>query len=182
VSAGAAGPSRLDPASPIGLLSSGNASDQLQSPDLPALSDVVSHTPSLNDIAVQIQVLEATPKIASITLDGICHAQAADDSLRPVLQALKDQAKPPHSGICQTPEDARMLLSQWNSLDLQDDIMEVPLPGWDYELPTNCLNGKTVTHILNGFMPTLDTLDGPRLTMQFCIVSTFQGGILLLDY
>ena len=76
-----------------------------------------------NDVTAQIQALEATPEVASTILDEICHAQAADDSLQLVLQALKDQAQPPHSGICQYPEDTRVLLSQWDLLVLQDDIL-----------------------------------------------------------
>jgi len=34
-----------------------------------------------------------------------------------------DQAKLPHSSLHQYPEDSRMLLSQWDSLLLQEDVL-----------------------------------------------------------
>ena len=63
-----------------------------------------------------IQAFEATSELASITMDEIRQAQAADDSLQPVIQALKDQVQPHHSGLCQYPTDTCILLSQWDSL------------------------------------------------------------------
>jgi len=53
--------------------------------------------PSADDVAEQIQALKATVKLVFITLDEICQAQGADDSLQPMIQLLKDQAKLPHS-------------------------------------------------------------------------------------
>ena len=66
----------------------------------------------LLDFAVELQQLHQ--------LDEIREAQSVDDSLQPVMQALKDQVKPPHHGIREFPEDARILLSKWDSLVLQD--------------------------------------------------------------
>jgi len=69
-----------------------------KSPDLQASLDVKCRKPPSNDFAVLIQALEAT-------------SQAADDSLQPVLHALKNEAKPAHSGIRQYPEETGVLLS-----------------------------------------------------------------------
>jgi len=80
-------------------------------------------TPPLSDVSARIQALEATPGPTSISLDDICQAQADNDSLQPVLQALKDQTKPPQSDLRQYPEDARMLLSQLDSLILQEGVL-----------------------------------------------------------
>jgi len=82
-SLGSHGPQSLD-----------NASDQLESPDLPALLDVVPHMPSMDDVAAEIPALEAAPGRASITIDEICQAQATDDSFPTGSTALEgpDQA------------------------------------------------------------------------------------------
>jgi len=100
----------------------GNALDLLELRDLLALSDDVSHKPPMNDVTVRIQALQATPELVSITLDEIRDAQAADDRLQPGLQTLKDQGQPLLSGI-HHPEDTRILLSQRDSLVLQDSVL-----------------------------------------------------------
>jgi len=97
------------------------ASDQLELQNLPAPLDAMSHTLPMDDITERIKALEATPKLAPITLDDMCHAQAAaaDDSLQPVLKLLKDQVKLPHSILM-------MLLaywSQWYSYILQENVL-----------------------------------------------------------
>ena len=61
-----------------------------------------------------------TPEPPSITLNDICTAQAEDDNLIPVIQALLDQNQPAHDDLRQYPEEARVLLAQWDSLVLQD--------------------------------------------------------------
>jgi len=76
-----------------------------------------------NDVAAWIQALEATLGLVSITLDEICQGQAAYNSLPPVIQLLKDWTKPPHSSLCQYHEDTCMLLSQWDSLLLHEDVL-----------------------------------------------------------
>jgi len=76
-----------------------------------------------DDAAAWIQALEAALWHASITVDEICQAQAADDSLQPVLELLNNQTKPSHSSLCQYPEDTRVLLSQLDSSLLQDDVL-----------------------------------------------------------
>ena len=68
----------------------------MEVPVLPASSEDVTRTPPTDDVAVRIQALEATPMPASTTLDEIREAQSADDSLQPVIQALKDQVRPPN--------------------------------------------------------------------------------------
>jgi len=56
-------------------------------------------------------------------LDDIHTAQAADDNLLPVIQALLDQKRPAHADIRQYPEEARALFAQWDSLVIQDGIL-----------------------------------------------------------
>jgi len=52
-------------------------------------------------------------------------AKSVDDSLQPVVQALKDLVKPFHSrpSLRDYPEEARVLFSQWDSLVLEDGIL-----------------------------------------------------------
>ena len=59
----------------------------------------------------------------SLWMDEICQAQAADDSLQPIIQCLKDQAKLPQSSLCQYPGETCVLLSQLDLLLLQDDVL-----------------------------------------------------------
>jgi len=99
--------------------SSGTALGPLELPELPASMDAVAHTPPSSDVTARIQAR----KLASITLDEIRQTQAADDSLQPVLQALKDQTKPSHNDLHQYPEDACVLLFQWDSLILQEGVL-----------------------------------------------------------
>jgi len=101
----------------------GTAPDLSESPSLPTLVDAVAHMPPLSDASARIQALEVTPEPASFTVDEIQQAQADDDSLRSVLQALKDQTKPRQSDFCQYPEDAQVLLSQWDLLILQEGVV-----------------------------------------------------------
>jgi len=89
----------LESSSPTNSQASDIVLDQLESSESPASLDNVMHTPLTDDIPVRIQALEVTPKLASITLDDICKAQTADNSLQPVIQDLSDQVQPPHSGI-----------------------------------------------------------------------------------
>jgi len=79
--------------------------------------------PSTDNVALWIQALEATFEPAFITLDEIHEGQPADDSLQPVIQTLKDQVQPPHSGKWENPEDARILLSQLDSLVFQEGVL-----------------------------------------------------------
>ena len=62
-----------------------NASDRLELPNLPAPLDIVSHTLPTDDVTARTQALEAAPGLASIILDVIRQAQAADDSLQPAI-------------------------------------------------------------------------------------------------
>jgi len=64
-----------------------------------------------------------TSKLADITLDDIRIAQGADDCLQPIIKALEDCAQPPHGDMCQYPEETWILLSQWESLVLQDSLL-----------------------------------------------------------
>jgi len=101
----------------------GIAPDLSKSPASPASMDAAAHMPLSNDVSAWIQSLEATPEPESITLDEVPQAQADDHSLRPILQALKDQTKPPQSSLRQYPEYARVLLSQWDFLILQEGVL-----------------------------------------------------------
>ena len=70
-----------------------------------------------------MQAIAATPDPPPITLDDIRTAQAADDNLLPVIQALLDQKQPALADLRQYPEDARVLFAQWDSLVLQDGTL-----------------------------------------------------------
>jgi len=113
----------LESTSPNKPQSSDIASDQLESPVSPALPDEVIHASLTDDVMAWKQVLEVFSEPASISLDEIRDAQSTDDSLQPVMQALRDLVQPPHRGIQEFPEDARILLSQWNSVVLQDGVL-----------------------------------------------------------
>ena len=98
-----------------------NDLDWMESPELLATSDAVDQPPSKDDVTARIQTLEAIAELASISLADVCQAQAADDNLQPIIQPiiqlLKDQAKPPHS--CSLyPDKARVLLLQLDTLVL----------------------------------------------------------------
>jgi len=75
------------------------------------------------DTVTRVQAIAATPEPPSITLDDIRAAQAEDDNLLPVIQALLDQTQPVHADLRQFPEEARVLLAQWDSLVLQDGTL-----------------------------------------------------------
>ena len=47
----------------------------------------------------------ATPDLPSITFDDIRAAQAEDDNLLPVIQALLDEKQSAHADLRQYPED-----------------------------------------------------------------------------
>jgi len=47
-----------------------------------------------NDAVTRVQAIAATPDPPPITLDDIRAAQAEDDNLLPVIQALLDQKQP----------------------------------------------------------------------------------------
>jgi len=50
-------------------------------------------------------------------------AQSTDDSLRPVIELLRAGHQPNHADIRQYPEEARVLLAQWDSLLLEGDVL-----------------------------------------------------------
>jgi len=56
-------------------------------------------------------------------LDEIREAQSIDDSLQLVTQALVDKVKPPRGSLCDYPEEARVLFSQWDSLVLEEGVL-----------------------------------------------------------
>jgi len=76
-----------------------------------------------NDAEMRVQAIEVMPDPPPITLDDIRVAQAEDDNLLPVIQALLDQKQPASADLQQYPEEARLLLAQWDSLILQDGTL-----------------------------------------------------------
>ena len=66
--------------------------------------------PPAPDFVARVQASEAS-KLADITLDDIHIAQGADDCLQPIIKALEDCVQPPHSDMCQYPEETWILLS-----------------------------------------------------------------------
>jgi len=94
--------------------------DESANPAVPA-----SPTPSSSDsdTTLGVQAIAATPGPPPIALDDIRAAQAADDNLLPVIQALLDQKQPASADLRQYPEEARVLFAQWDSLVLQDGTL-----------------------------------------------------------
>jgi len=111
------------PSSFLGSPTSSTSVDQTER----SVSPVLPATPMLdssdNDTVMRVQAIAATPEPPSIMLDDIRTAQAEDDNLLPVIQALLDQKQPAHADLRQYPEEARVLLAQWDSLILQDGIL-----------------------------------------------------------
>ena len=99
------------------------ALDQLESPETPVTPDGGTHTSPMSDIAARVQVLEVTLELAAVSIDDIRKEQAADDCLQPVMKALDDRARPPHGDLRRYPKETRILLSQQDSLVLQDGIL-----------------------------------------------------------
>ena len=67
--------------------------DGLVSPDAP-----LSDSPAINTVT-RGQVVAPTPDLLSITLYDIRAAQAEDDNLLPVIQALLDQKQAAHADL-----------------------------------------------------------------------------------
>jgi len=103
--------------------SSSILANQVDSSVSMALPVTLISTSSDTDAAMWVQAVTATPEPPSITLDEIRTAQVEDDNLLPVIQAVADQMRPAHADIRQYPEEARVLLAQWDSLLLQDGIL-----------------------------------------------------------
>jgi len=112
--------------SPDLILSTGHAdsaSDFLEVPVFPVLPSDATHASPTNDVKAWTQVFGVTAEPASLSLEDIRNAQAADDSLQPVIQALGDGVKLPRDGLRDHPEEARILFAQWDSLVLEDSIL-----------------------------------------------------------
>jgi len=104
-------------------LSSDIASDLLEPLELPVSPDEVAHASPMNDVTTQAQVLGITAEPTSLSLDEIQEAQPIDDNLQLVIQALVNKVKPPQGSLCDYPEEAGTLFSQWDSLVLEEDIL-----------------------------------------------------------
>ena len=102
---------------------SSTSTNQVAIPDDSASPDALLSDSSATDTVTQVQAIAATPDPLPITLDDICAAQAEDDNLLPVIQALLDQKQPAHADLRQYPEEAKVLLAQWDSLILQDGTL-----------------------------------------------------------
>ena len=72
---------------------------------------------------MQASILSVSAEVPSLTLEGICDAQAKDENIQAVLNTLSDGAKPPHDSLLDYPEEARILLAQWDSLVLENDVL-----------------------------------------------------------
>jgi len=112
--------------SPDLILSTGevdSASDFLEAPLFPVLPSDATHASPTNDVTALTQVFGITAEPASLSLEDIRNAQAIDDSLQPVIQALADGVKPPQDGLHDYPEEAWILFAQWDSLVLEDSVL-----------------------------------------------------------
>jgi len=113
----------LAPPSSLDSFPSRIATDQVDRSASPVAPASPTVGPSDTDTVTQVQAISATPDPPPITLDDIRAAQAADDNLLPVIQALLDQKQPASANLRQYPEEARVLLAQWDSLVLQDGTL-----------------------------------------------------------
>jgi len=98
-------------------------SGHLEVPELLASWGEATHASLAETVAARSQFLGVTAEPASITLDDIREAQASDDSLQVVIQALAEGVKPPQGSLHDHPEEARILFSQWDSLVLEDSVL-----------------------------------------------------------
>jgi len=71
----------------------------------------------------QASVLSVSAEVPSLSLEGIRDAQATDENIQPVIKTLTDGVKPPHDSLRDYPEEARILLAQWDSLVLENDVL-----------------------------------------------------------
>jgi len=88
----------------LGSPTSNISTDQVAIPDGPALPDAQLSNSSATDTVTRVQAIAATPDPPSITLDDIRAAQAEDDNLLPVIQALLDQKEPAYADLRQYQE------------------------------------------------------------------------------
>jgi len=112
--------------SPDLILSTGqtdSASDFLEVPVFSISPSDTTHTSPTIDVMARTQVFGVTVKPASHSLEDIRNAQAADDSLQPVIQALADGLKPPQDGLHDYLEEAHILFAQWDSLVLKHSVL-----------------------------------------------------------
>ena len=68
-------------------------------------------------------MLSVSSESPSLSLEGLRDAQATDENIQPVIKALTDGVKPPHDSLWDYPEEARILLAQWDSLVLENDVL-----------------------------------------------------------
>ena len=110
--------------------------------------------------------------------------RAEDDNLLPVIQALADQMRPAHADIRQYPEEARVLLAQWDSLLLQDGILyrKFHYPDGTVNFLQLVLPARLCRRMSSGYTQSSDILAGLRHAMQCLAVLIFQGGELSLVY
>ena len=132
-------------------------------------SGIIGHSvirSACNRYRTRVQAIAATPDPPSITLDDIRAVQAEDDNLVPVIQPLLDQAQPAHADLRQYPEEARVLLAQWDSLVLQDGTLHR-----NFHYPDGTVN----------CMPNSDTLVRQRRVMPCHAEPTSRVGDHILD-
>jgi len=60
-----------------------------------------------------LKCAKISPSLRPLGLDDIREAQSIDDDLQPVIQAFLDKVKPQRGSLCDYPEEARVLFSQW---------------------------------------------------------------------
>jgi len=102
---------------------SDSAPDFLEAPVFQVSPSDATHASPTNDVTARTHVFGVTAEPASLSLEDIREAQATDDSLQPVIQALADGVKPPQDGLHDYPEEARTLFAQWDSLVLEDSVL-----------------------------------------------------------
>jgi len=100
-----------------------DASDLLEAPVFPVSPSEATHASPTNAVTARTPVFGVTAEPSSLSLEDIRNAQAADDSLQSVIQALVDGVKPPQESLRDNPKEARILFFQWDSLILEDSVL-----------------------------------------------------------
>jgi len=101
-------------------------------------------------------------------------------SLQPVIQALVDGVKPPQESLCDHPEEACILFFQWDSLVLEDSVLNRR-----YHYPdgtTRYLQVVIPTKVTRPYVERLHADIGHFGRSKTCLAErTFQDGVRSLE-
>jgi len=123
-------------------------------------------------------IAEDNTECVPITLDNIRVGQLADDSIGPVLQLVKDGVEPSTANLRPYPEEARVLLAQWDSLVVENDVLYRRFHHPDGS--TQFLQVVLPTTLRRSYVEQLhrelDTAVSPGPALQSLVEHIFQDG------